>query len=1573
MTRAGGRHRVERSRPGAARRRAIAAALAIGMVLGATWNASAFWAVQSDAGSNGAAAATGVNQGATPVVSATGQSVSVSWAATTLTGGQAVSGYRVRRYDATTLAAQTMLTACNGTLVAIGCTENSVPAGTWVYTVTPVFATNWQGGESARSSAVTIETTPPVNAISLSSVSGGAFKSTNTVYYRGVAAGSFTLTNALTDAGSGPAASATAAFGGVSTGWNHSPSTVSAPAGGPYVSNMFSWNAGTTSSPTEAVTGRDVVGNTAATTLTFTNDSTVPTAGSITYSAGYVTSRSVSITLGASSDGLSGLGTRRIQRASAPLTAGSCGTYSGFASVGTVNPSSPFTDTNVANATCYKYQYVVYDNVGNQAIATSANIVKVDYATAVSTTSGLLSQYRLDETASPFAADSFTGPADTDFTGHVADVGGVWTNLAGGTSHVFFSNNNRFRGDGQGRSLNYVAVAPPSADYAVEADLYVASNLAGDKAGVVGRLDTSNKDAYVARYEVANTSWDIIKYDDTNKTNPIRVATLTGQTLTVGSTYRVRLEVSGSASTVLKLYVNGVQKLTYTDSSSPYTAAGNVGILDGDYNQGNIGKDDTHGMHFDNFDAYYLANDSKGTNEGGYLNGVTLGAAGAIYGDPDTAAQFDGGNDYVNITRQVSTDFSAEFWFNSTGGTGTSSNWYSGAALIDNTASTTRSAQADWGVSLRSDGKIVAGVGGGTDVSVVSSSGGYNDGTWHHVVFTRTAASGAMVLYVDGAQAATGTGATSARTAVGSITFGRSQPGANGFAGYLDEVALYGAALSSTTVNDHYLLGTAPSAVNGVGPTGGSVDATGLSGTGSRYSRSTTLNLALDKGSDTDGLATSGNQLMRATAPLTSAGGTASGTCGSYGTYSFVALDPATPDADTVNDQACYRYQYVVADSLGNTTTYTSPDIQVDSTSPIAPALAFSSFTNTYWSGTGGTVFYRSAAGSGGFVATATTTDAASGVASYAFPALGTKWTGTPGSLGVTTYSWTGGVPAAPGSPTVTATNNAGGTSTATAFTMTADDTPPTTGTISYTNGNTTSMSLAVTFAAGTDTGGSGIGTRYLQRATASMTGGTCGSFSSFATVSGGTNPSSPYIDSVYGGTCYKYQYLVYDNVGNAATAATSASVTKVTTTYQDTVLGTPGLVNYYRLGESATGVDSFTGTAGTLLSSHTPEAGGGWTKWQQDNATVVLSDANRARRNGVGGISYLATATPSSPDYQVTADVYVKSLIDEDDAGVVGRFDTGNTNGSGTRYIARYSEPNGYWELRKDVNGSGALLGSWSDTPNVGQTYSVTLDMKGSTIRMLVDGVERVSVTDTSITAAGRGGIRLGSGGTGASPTNSTGMHLDNFQMSLQPADSAGTNKGTYLDGTSLGAAGAITHDSDTAAQFDGTNDFVSVNSQVTNDFSAEFWFKSTQGTGTGPDWFSGAALVDNSSQFANRNDWGVSLRSDGKVVAGVGNPDTSIISASGGYNDGAWHHVVFTRSSSSGAMVLYVDGGQVASGTGATAARTAVPVITFGRRADPGGGTGKPYAGYLDEVAIYNTVLSAAAVLGHHNAGLS
>ena len=152
--------------------------------------ASGFWTVLSVVGGSGAAASSSVNQGSTPTATAVARAVTVSWAASTLTNGQAVTGYEVRRYTSGTLALQTVQTACTGTITATSCVESRVPAGQWAYSVTPLYGATWRGPESVKSSAVTVASpTLSLSATTVkpgTSVSGTAagFLSAETLRYR---------------------------------------------------------------------------------------------------------------------------------------------------------------------------------------------------------------------------------------------------------------------------------------------------------------------------------------------------------------------------------------------------------------------------------------------------------------------------------------------------------------------------------------------------------------------------------------------------------------------------------------------------------------------------------------------------------------------------------------------------------------------------------------------------------------------------------------------------------------------------------------------------------------------------------------------------------------------------------------------------------------------------------------------------------------------------------------------------------------------------------------------------------------------------------------------------------------------------------------------------------------------------------------------------------------------------------------------------------------------------------------------------------------------------------------------
>jgi hypothetical protein len=229
-------------------------------------------------------------------------------------------------------------------------------------------------------SVVKIDTTTPMNALSLGASPSHAFLNGSKLYFKSDTAGSFTLVNTVSDSGSGPAS---ATFPLVSaTNWTHAAQTVSTPAPGPYTSSIYSWTsgAGTPTGSQATFTSTDVAGNASANTvLTFTPDTTAPSGGSVSYTNGYLASASVSVTLTQGTDSGSGINAASgiLQRSTGTLSNGSCTGFGSFSTIAT-NPSLSYTDSTVTDGHCYKYQYLVSDNVGNQATYTSTSVAKID-------------------------------------------------------------------------------------------------------------------------------------------------------------------------------------------------------------------------------------------------------------------------------------------------------------------------------------------------------------------------------------------------------------------------------------------------------------------------------------------------------------------------------------------------------------------------------------------------------------------------------------------------------------------------------------------------------------------------------------------------------------------------------------------------------------------------------------------------------------------------------------------------------------------------------------------------------------------------------------------------------------------------------------------------------------------------------------------------------------------------------------------------------------------------------------------------------------------------------------------
>lgn len=174
---------------------------------------------------------------------------------------------------------------------------------------------------------------------------------------------------------------------------------------------------------------------------------------------------------------------------------------------------------------------------------------------------------------------------------------------------------------------------------------------------------------------------------------------------------------------------------------------------------------------------------------------------------------------------------------------------------------------------------------------------------------------------------------------------------------------------------------------------------------------------------------------------------------------------------------------------------------------------------------------------------------------------------------------------------------------------------------------------------------------------------------------------------------------------------------------------------------------DSFTDTNATELSAHTGETGATWTK--HPNYVSGFGSAeiqtNRLANSDAVTYVYYASGTPADADYDVEADLYhANSDSNALRAGPMGRVDTTDTDLYHVRWTELDGATNYPLQLYKWVGGSATKLGETVTTAlSVGNSRTLKLEMRGTAIKAYEAGVEKISVTDASITAAGKAGVR--------------------------------------------------------------------------------------------------------------------------------------------------------------------------------------------------------------------------------------
>jgi hypothetical protein len=405
-------------------------------------------------------------------------------------------------------------------------------------------------------------------------------------------------------------------------------------------------------------------------------------------------------------------------------------------------------------------------------------------------------------------------------------------------------------------------------------------------------------------------------------------------------------------------------------------------------------------------------------------------------------------------------------------------------------------------------------------------------------------------------------------------------------------------------------------------PTGMSVTLVG----GPNYG-SLSVPLTLNVGSDAGSLVNGASGVVERDSVALS-----SGACGSF-TDAWAPVTLSSGADTSVASGNCYRYRYTVSDNVGNSAT--SADSATAIVNTTVPTVAVdaptegSGASDQFWNATAKTLWFRPAA-TGSFTLNATATPATGlTITQVAFPDVSATsgWSGSTGGADTsspyaspTAYTWAAGA-AAPGAVKVTATSSDGLTASDT-VTIGADSTAPTGQGVTVTGGPWFGGSVPLALVAGTDAGSGVDSTRsVVERASATLTNGACGTFGTFAAVTLSGNADA----SVASGNCYRYQVKATDNVGNVSVASKPSEDAKVDTTPPSTPAlffsgftntAASGKIVYFRPG----GTGSFTVTAASS------DAESGVTSYSFPTVSGFTSAGTGPRR------TYAFTGSASAP-----------------------------------------------------------------------------------------------------------------------------------------------------------------------------------------------------------------------------------------------------------------------------------------------------------------------------------------------------
>lgn len=195
---------------------------------------------------------------------------------------------------------------------------------------------------------------------------------------------------------------------------------------------------------------------------------------------------------------------------------------------------------------------------------------------------------------------------------------------------------------------------------------------------------------------------------------------------------------------------------------------------------------------------------------------------------------------------------------------------------------------------------------------------------------------------------------------------------------------------------------------------------------------------------------------------------------------------------------------------------------------------------------------------------------------------------------------------------------------------------------------------------------------------------------------------------------------------------------------------------------------DTFTDTAGKLLTAHTPEVGGGWGSigWTYTNNFKITPTGLVYPSASDNALNF---ATPPSANYTVSCDMMWQDPVPSLQWGSLFSRAKTSTNGFFTFMELRWIRNQSGYTLeiqayRNIQGGQGAnvRLAFATLTPVLGRWYNLAISFIGTSVTAFVDGVQVLSATDTQITDAGFAGF----GASAWTPDGSGGgLYFDNFK----------------------------------------------------------------------------------------------------------------------------------------------------------------------------------------------------------------